>query len=459
MKRISLLGLSVAVCFFVSIGQSQYIEDSIDVGGAWVGSLVYNSREDVIYGGCQTAGIFFAISCDSNKVVASYPLTWPRRVAYDSIDNKVYCAFKGGEGDSLAVIDGSSHQVVKKLGMPGATMPVWDPVGDRVYVSCQNAVRVAVVDCRTDSLLTYIDVGWTPIKMYLNTLRRKLYVLNYDAGTVSVIDLATNQVISTVEVGGFPNAGYYCRRVDKFYCSSPPGSVAVMDGRDDSVVARIPLPDNGEALSMTGNELTTTVVFGVFSDVGNDAYFVSAPNDSVVSVLPVGREPWGTLFSSTTGLVYSANTGSNTVTVMAGDGSRVLKTIPVGADPFVFHALPRHERAYLGHLGSSKVYVIRDSVTGISEDPAAKRLPPATAAGAPNPFRRSLVIRGCSPDRHVRVYSSSGRLVKVLSASRALGSEHSVLWNGCDSDGRPVPPGVYLLDCGIRGPIKAVKAE
>ena len=133
-------------CLIVATSHAQYVEDSIDVGGAWVGSLVYNSQADVLYGGCQTAGILFAISCDSNKVIMSLALDWPRCLAYDSTDNKGYVAFKGAEEDSLAVIDGSTRQVIDDIEVPGAVMPVWDPVSDRVCVSCYSSNMVAVVD-------------------------------------------------------------------------------------------------------------------------------------------------------------------------------------------------------------------------------------------------------------------------------------------------------------------------
>jgi YVTN family beta-propeller protein len=237
--RHGLLASVVALSVLATVTQAQYVEDSIDVGHAWVGSLAYNSREDVLYGRCQQASIFFAIFCDSSKVINSYDLSYPRQMAYDSIDNKVYCAYEGAEEESLAVIDGRTHALIKSIRMPGATTPVWDPASDRVYVSCQSTNKVAVVDCATDSLLEYITVGACPLGMYINTLRRKLYVFNYDNGTVSIVNMATNQVIKTVTAGGTPNAGYYLPSVDKFYSAGAYGYCTVIDGAGDSIVAHV----------------------------------------------------------------------------------------------------------------------------------------------------------------------------------------------------------------------------
>jgi YVTN family beta-propeller protein len=427
----------VAICLVVAAGQvyPQWVEDSIQAPGAWVGSLVYNSREDVVYGASED-GFVFAIDCVDNRVIASHEVVWALALAYDSTDNKAWCSYCGAGQDSLAVIDGASHAIIKRIEMPGATTPVWDPVTDRAYVSCQSTNSVAVLDCRTDSLLCYIPVGACPIKMYMNTLRRKLYVENYDEGSVSVIDMATNQVITTVVVGGETDAGYYCRRVDKFYCSSPPGSVTIIDGRSDSVEARIPLPDHGVALSMAGNEQTATVVMGVLTDTANYAYFVSAPEDSVVSVLSVGRDPYGVCLNSATNVACSANGGSNNVSVMAGDGSHIIKTLQVGNYPFVFAQVPRHNRLYVGHLGTSFVYILRDTTAGVEEAPNADVRTRNAAT-----IVRGVLYLPCGSDFPVSMNRGLEASPTLLDAT---GRRVAVLRVGANDVSR-LAPGVYFV--------------
>ena len=454
--RPGLLTAIAVLCIAAAAGQAQYVEDSVDVGGAWVGSLAYNPEQDEIWGASWSGNRVFAISCSRNTVVASIPMSSPGDLVWNSTFGKLYCAYYGPGQESLAVISVASRQVIKRLEMPGSTTPVWDAVSDRVYVSCQTTGRVAVVDCATDSLLKCIPVGACPMKMYINTLRRKLYVLNYDDGTVSIVDMATNQVTKTVDVGGTPNAGYYCRSADKFYCSSPSGigRVTVIDGRGDTVLARIPLPAHGEALSMAGDERTATVVLGVHSSVGNHGYFVHAPNDSVTSVLPVGREPWGMLFNSNSGLFYSANAISDNVSVMTGDGSRVTGTLPVGDAPFVLVAVPRHQRIYVGHNNCSKVFVIRDTFERSPEGQPSK---PDSAAGfalGPNPFRDrlSMVCGMTVIAKEVMVFGEDGRLVRVLNVTKSASGVLRMSWDGKDSRGRSVRAGVYFctLDNGAK---------
>lgn len=410
-------------CLLVATGRAQYVEDSIDVGARGVGCLAYNSRADVLYGASED-GVFFAISCDSNKVVGSFPLQHALMVAYDSSDNRAYCTF---HDDSLLVVDGVSHARIKSMPMDGATVPVWDPVSDRVYVSCQSSNSVAVVDCATDSLLTNIPVGAAPIEMYINTTRHKLYVLNYDAGTASIVDLATNQVIKTVDVGGNTSTGYYCRVADKFYGGGAFRQCIVIGGQSDSVVADITLPGNVGVISATGNEDAGLVYLGTSS--GSDDYVatVLTQSDSILATTIIGLEPFGLACSGRSGFLYCASAITDEVRVLAGDGGQILNTLQVGDYPYVFAVVPRHDRVYLGHLNGTYVYVIRDTAAGIAETDAGGGFAGRDVA--------STLVRG-------RLLLASD--VQEANLVDLAGSVRMALHAG-DNDVSRLAPGVYFV--------------
>jgi YVTN family beta-propeller protein len=452
--RYRLLATVVALCASTAI--AQYVEDSIDVGGGWVGSLAYNSREDVLYGASES-GVFFAISCDSSKVVESFPFQHAFAVTYDSTDNKAYCTSCSGESDSLLVVDGATHTRIKCLPMEGATTPVWDPIFNRVYVSCQTTNRVAVVDCAIDSLLTYIAVGACPIRMYLNTLRRKLYVLNYDAGTVSIVDMATNQVIKTV-VTESGNAGYYCSCADKFYCDGPRDQCVVIGGQSDTIVARIPLSGLGSVLSATGNEGAGLVYLGTYTGSADHVATVSVQSDSVLATAVIGREPWGIACYEQSGLVYCASAITDEVCVLAGDGAHVLTTLQVGDAPYVFAIVPRHNSLYLGHLNTRYVYVLRDTSAGVAEQEPRPKFSGALRA-SPNPFARSVTLAWNSPavvGGVLRVYAQDGRLVRQ---AQIPAGQARWVWDGRDDSGAMLPPGVYVVQTepGVRAKVVKLK--
>jgi YVTN family beta-propeller protein len=442
----------------VATSHAQYVEDSIDVGGTWVGSLAYSSELDEVWGSSWGGNSVFAVGCDSNKVVAALALRRAGDLAYDSVNGKLYCAYYGPGEESLAVIIGGTHQIIKKVEMPGSTTPVWDAVSSRVYVSCQSTNSVAVVDCSTDSLLMYIPVGACPLKMYINKLRRKLYVLNYDDGTVSIVNMATNQVIKTVDVGGAPNAGYYCQSVDKFYSGGEFRQCIVISGQSDTIVARITLPGNVDVMGATGNEDDGLVYVGASSGTNDYVATVSSQNDSVIATTVIGQEPWGLAYYGPSGLLYCTSSITDEVCILTGDGRQTLATLQVGNDPFVFAQVPRHNRLYLGHLGCRYVYVLRDTSAGIAE-PQLPGLAFQGVSVTPNPFSQRVALAWNVPARGndvACIHAPDGSLVRQ--AQIAAGASRWV-WDGCDNRGRPASPGVYVLTApgGVRA--KAVKLK
>ncbi|OYD17163.1 hypothetical protein CH330_00830 [candidate division WOR-3 bacterium JGI_Cruoil_03_51_56] len=444
------LPILLAVCLIVAAGFGQFVEDSIGVGGAWVYSLVYSSETELVHGASNN-GIFFTISCERNECISAFRLDRPYHLAYDSIDNKVYCTFSVGHGgeESLAVVDGWGHRL-KAMPLEWATIPLWDPVSNRVYVSCGDRNRVAVIDCVTDSVIDYIRVGRWPSGMDLNTRHHKLYVRNWDGESVSIIDLETNEVIRTIRLDEVPEAGWYSSVVDKYYCHDS-GEVVAIDGDGDSIVGRIPVL--GCVVSAVGNNASNLVMFGVDVPGLDSVFVVDAVSDSVVSVLAVGRGPSSLAWSQATNLVYCANATSGNVSVIAGDGSRVVKTLRVGDYPSVVLTVPEFQRVYVGHYNSWYVYVIRDTATGIREQwhallPLVSRL-----KAYPNPFRHKVTVEysgAAERNAGVSVYSQDGSLVKKLKPGSTHQGKQRFVWDGTDAKGRKLAAGVYFyaLDTG-----------
>jgi hypothetical protein len=82
--------------------------------------------------------------------------------------------------------------------------------------------------------------------------------------------------------------------------------------------------------------------------------------------------------------------------------------------------------------------------------PADGPLPaiPALRANAPNPFRDHTSVTFGLPapaPASIAVYGTTGRLVRQLAGGRREAGWHTISWDGLDSLGRPVAPGVYFI--------------
>jgi hypothetical protein len=78
----------------------------------------------------------------------------------------------------------------------------------------------------------------------------------------------------------------------------------------------------------------------------------------------------------------------------------------------------------------------------------------------PNPFRRSALIRySLSEELHVAlsIYDVAGRLVRTIVDSKLNPGEYSVEWDGTNTEGTAVVPGVYLSKLEAGGVSSAKK--
>ncbi|MFO7676089.1 MAG: YncE family protein [bacterium] len=428
----------VLLLALAATGYGQWVEDSIDVGGAWVGSMAYNPLMDVVYGAGERS-IFFAVDCAANRVIAAIQLRYAFQVVYDSVDHKVYCTYYNTvESDSILVVDGRTHQRIRSIPCDWASELVWDGMRDRLYVSCPERDVVAVFDCTQDSLICEIPVGRSPLKMFLNGRHRKLYVLNHDESSVSVIDLWTNRVLRTISLQSPhpPYSACYVPGVDKFYCDSHE-DVTVIDGVTNAVIKRIPFHELSVAGAMTDVAGHGTVAVGVSDGLSYHAVLlVDAAADTVVAETRVVGWPERLWWSAASDRIYCAS-GDDWVTVLSGGSAELLDTLRVQWWPFQFAYSPRSRRLYVSHLGPSYVYVIRDEAGGVAEEPS----------GAGRPAR-------------VRATVTAGRLcVEAAGLLLDVGGRTVARLEKGENDVRRLAPGVYVVTTarGVSGRVVKVR--
>ena len=436
--RRCLLLLGLALSAGVGIGQE--VIDSVDVGGWNVAGLTYNSRAGVVYGRTLYAGSFFALDCSTNQIVSRIPLWAPNSVAFSVTSEKAYCTFYAGQGeDSVLVVDGNTHSRLRAIPMPGATWPIWDSVSNRLYVNCYVENQVAVLDCRTDSVITYIELRGEPVGQTINPRHRKLYVHCDSDASLAVIDLETSQVRCYVYPGSLWYASCYSEVADKYYCDGAQG-VAVIDGATDSVIKQIRLPQGYGPAAMVSVESESLVMVSTNSGGSDSVFVVDVANDSVVNVLHVGRQPSALAYSPRSRLVYCTSAIWDDLSVIAADGSRVLSHVRVGDGPQCLAVCLDFEKLYVG-CGRQWVYVVRDRV-GISEANLPGLTPTALPAATVTDGR-AFRYEGPAP---ARLVDACGR--KALDV--AIG----------DNDLSSLSQGVYVLLAGRNAaPRRVVKVK
>ena len=145
-----------------------------------------------------------------------------------------------------------------------ATIPVGDdpqavrvnPSTNRVYVANQGDDTVSVIDGASNAVIVTVPVGDKPFAIGVNSATGRVYVTNRDEDTVSVIDGASNAVIATIPVGASPSnaviatipvgaspqaIGVNATTSRVYVASYEDGTVSVMDGVSNTVIATVPV--------------------------------------------------------------------------------------------------------------------------------------------------------------------------------------------------------------------------
>jgi hypothetical protein len=144
----------------------------------------------------------------------------------------------------------------------------------------------------------------------------------------------------------------------------------------------------------------------------------------------------------------SAADASTQVLLLQGAG--VAKVATPANGHFVFRDLvPGQYRICAQLFGTpSDTSQAFDVAPGANQRPAAIVLPDSGIAVSPNPTAGSVrFVFGLPAPRRadLRVYSDTGRLVRLLLALNLPAGIHAVLWDGLDDQNTRVGPGFYLV--------------
>jgi len=98
----------------------------------------------------------------------------------------------------------------------------------------------------------------------------------------------------------------------------------------------------------------------------------SPTNNTVISTITVGSTPIGIDLDKTNNIIYTANQGSNTVSVINGSTNSVITNIPVGIAPSGVSVNPNTKLVYVANTFSGTISVINGSTNTVTNTiPAA----------------------------------------------------------------------------------------
>ncbi|HEV2373097.1 MAG TPA: YncE family protein [Streptosporangiaceae bacterium] len=293
-------------------------------------------------------------------------------VATDPLTHMVYVT----EPTGLAVINGRTDKLVTTVRLPGAAARAvlidrlrnvaTDPLTGRVYVTDAAQHSVLVIDERTDRVVATIPVGGQMHWIATDPLTGRVYVQDWRRSSVqvAVIDGRADTVVARIPENGLYSLGITVNPLtDRVYVAGTSvGGVLVIDGRANKVVSIV--PDTGGDQRIAADPLTNTI-YADLPDADGPGYLQAINGrTNTVTAYPIslrqGVYPLGIATDPLTHFVYVANYGNNIV-VINGRTNKVVGFVPVGRNPNGVATDPLANRVYVTNIFSHSVSVLAGS--------------------------------------------------------------------------------------------------
>ena len=276
--------------------------------------------------------------------------------------------------------------ILPRIGVGSAPSGVKvDPFNGQIYVANYGSDTVSVVDPKTFKTITNISSGSKPYE--LMTLFNRVYVTNIGSDKISVIDQMTNKILVYIPVGKSPvkldvNAFNYPPVV--FVANRDAGTVSVIGTDVDKVIGNFSVGTAPRGISV--NPLTN--ILYVANEGSNTVsvidYFYNGSLDYTKTDLKMNSVPSSLIVNPNTNKIYVGTTDG--ISILDGASNKAIKNISLGRiDSFDINY--DSNIIYAGEQSSGHMYVLEGQTntllknitlaTGISDlefDPRSNRI-------------------------------------------------------------------------------------
>ncbi len=283
-------------------------------------------------------------------------------------------------GTHVMVLDSADGKVLADIGkLEGVHGTVF--AGDRAYVSEGGANRIAVIDRKNFTKVGEIAVGTRPDGILYEPRSNRIFTFNAGSGDATAVDAATGKVVGTVALGGKPEAAVADEAGTIFVNIEDKSELAAFDAKTLAVRGHYPL-----APCESPSGMAADVAHGrIFSGCDNQMTSVEdMKTGKVVGQFPIGNGVDADRFDPVTGLIFSSNGESGTLTVAHEDNPgkfTVLENIKTADGARTMELDPSTHRVFL-------VTADRHPGTPTAEQPHPRKVP------VPGTFRLIILDRG-----------------------------------------------------------------
>jgi YVTN family beta-propeller protein len=305
-----------------------------------------------------------------NSLVGTIPVAiYARGIAVNDATNRVYAAHLGSQ-KKVSVVDGATNGVLTVIDTPPSgdiVSAAVNSVTNRVYVANQFTDLLHVIDGGTNTVVTSVGVGATPLGIAVNETTNRIYVVNRNGDSVSVINGATNTVVTTITVGNNPHGAAVNELTNRVYVTNTDDStVSMINGATNAVINTIAVPGSPGGIAV--NAATGRAYVGLSSGLIS---VIDTTNDTVLTSFAVSADPRAVAVDPVLNQVYSVSLATNSLDVINGATNAIVANIPVASGVYGVAVNPVTHIVYTAS-DSGAITVINGLVDGDADNDAIK---------------------------------------------------------------------------------------
>jgi YVTN family beta-propeller protein len=300
----------------------------------------------------------------------------PFSIAYDSNNSNIYativcCVSSSSSLGMVSVINTTTNTAVENITVGSNPQQIaYDPSNGNLYVADWGNAEVTVIDGNTNSVIANITVGVHPYGVAVDLSNYLVYVTTwnypningvYGQGSVFAIDPTTNSVVANITAGSWSHGIAYDPSNGYLYVTNwgNNGDVTLVNGATNGVIGTIPFP----SLPGSQPEGLTYVASKGYMYVANSQYslisVINATSNNVISnITDVGNIPENGVYNGANDDLYITNYGSNVVTIVNTQTDTVITNLSVGPVPFGIAFDPTNGLVYEANSYSNSVFAI-----------------------------------------------------------------------------------------------------
>ena len=261
-------------------------------------------------------------------------LVGPHSIKIDTKKENIYSV--NCYDNSVSIIDLKSYTVIDSFfaGIHPNDM-AFSIDGEYAYITNCDSDSISIIDMSSLRLIAQVPVGMMPHGIAISPDGEYIYTVDMGSGSISIIETWSHCRISSIKVGECPmdiltsKDGRFLYVVCSFSGYGRLGAVAIISTKNYKVIKLIEVGDTPTQVVLSDDNCYLYV-----TNIGSgDLYTIELDSFSIGHIVKTGNMARG--IAKGEDVIYVANSGSNSISVIQNDKSNfnIIKTIEAGIEP------------------------------------------------------------------------------------------------------------------------------